>query len=64
MRKGQYEADVNSPWKRCQDAQNYFGIGRSTLEKFAAAAGAKRKIGRLVLYNVPAIEKFLDTVGM
>lgn len=63
MRKANYETDVDSPWRRCQEAQSYFGIGRNTLDKFAAEAGAKRKIGRLVLYDIRTIESYINKVG-
>lgn len=33
MRKMNCEADITSPWRRCQEAKTYFGIGRNTLDK-------------------------------
>lgn len=63
MRKTNCETDVTSPWRRCQEAQAYFGIGRNTLDKLAAEAEAKKKIGRVAFYNIRAIEGYINKAG-
>lgn len=52
-----------SPWRRANDAMAFFQVGRATLDKVAEQAGAKRKIGRLALYDIRTIESFINKVG-
>lgn len=48
-------------WRNVEATMNFFGSGRCTVEKIAAAAGAKRKIGRRVLFNVEKMSAWLDS---
>ena len=43
-----------------KEAREYCGIGRMSLEKFAAEIGATFRIGRRVLYDRTVIDKALD----
>lgn len=46
-----------------KELQAYLSIGRSTAEKIGIAAGAKRKVGRRALYDVEAIDRYVDSLG-
>ena len=45
-----------------KQAEEYTGMGRNTLNDFAEKAGARRKIGKKVLYDRRVIDAALDAM--
>lgn len=45
-----------------KQAEEYTGMGRNTLSEFVSKAGARRKIGKKVLYDKRAIDEALDAL--
>lgn len=43
-----------------KQAEEYTGMGRNTLAEFAGKVGARRKIGKKVLYDKRVIDAALD----
>ena len=43
-----------------KQAEEYTGMGRNTLSEFAFKVGARRKIGKKVLYDKRVIDAALD----
>lgn len=41
--------------------KNYLSVGRSSVEKIAAASGAKRKIGNRTVYDKKAIDDYMES---
>lgn len=44
------------------ECQSYLGAGRSTMERIAAAANAKVKVGSRTLYDRIKIDRYLDSL--
>ena len=45
-----------------KQAEEYTGMGRNTLAEFAGKVGARRKIGKKVLYDKRAIDEAFDAL--
>lgn len=61
MRAKTYQ-DVQPRMLRQKQAETYTGLGRSSLEVFAEKIGARRKIGKAVLYDRNVIDAALDAM--
>lgn len=59
MRKTTVTANGNTRYLTCEAAKQYLSIGKNSLEKLAAAANARRKIGTRVVYDRVLIDEYL-----
>ena len=59
-RKRETVATINKRYADATEACFYFSLGRNSLMKLAKSAGAERRVGRRVLFDLHQIDKFLD----
>lgn len=61
MRKRVAKMTIETPvFGRVDYATSYFGVSRNTLDKMANEIGAKKKVGRVALYNIQMIEDAIN----
>lgn len=54
------KAENKPQWLRAKAAMEYFQVGRNTLDRIARECDAVGKFGgKIVVYNVPKIEKYI-----
>lgn len=58
-RKRETVATINKRYADATEACFYFSLGRNSLMKLAKSAGAERRVGRRVLFDLHQIDKFL-----
>lgn len=65
MRKAQYQIHEDCIYLSRQQAVEMFNLSPSTIEKIAAASGAKVKIGRTARYRRDLLQQYVEslTVG-
>lgn len=62
MRNTEKRTVKESPWRRAKEAMEYFQIGRATLDKVSVEAGAKKKVGKVALYNIVVLDSYLNQI--
>lgn len=60
MRERKNEATMIKRFADIKEACSYTSLGRNSLVKLAKAAGAERRVGKRVLYDLHRIDEFLD----
>ena len=61
MRAKQYQ-EIQPRMLNQKQAETYTGMGRNSLTEFARKIGARRKVGRTVLYDRSILDAGLDTL--
>lgn len=59
-RKRETITTINKRYADATEACFYFSLGRNSLVKLAKSAGAERKVGKRVLYDLHRIDEYLD----
>lgn len=59
MRKLNTTSNAGTRYMSLEAAKSYLSVGRNSVEKIAAAAGARRKIGTRVVYDRVLIDEYL-----
>lgn len=59
MIQPRYTVVDESPWRKAKYACDYFQVSRAQLERLAVLAGARRKIGSSVRYDIKMIESYM-----
>ncbi len=54
---------VDSKMGRIDQACQRYGLGRNTMRKFAAEAGAVVKIGKCCLFNFSILDDYVDHIS-
>lgn len=59
-RKRETVATINKRYADATEACFYFSLGRNSLVKLAKSAGAERRVGKRVLYDLHRIDEYFD----
>ena len=59
MRKTKVQSDEGTRYLNLEAAKKYLSVGRNSVERIAAEAGARRKIGTRVVYDRVLMDEYL-----
>lgn len=60
---GQLVKSNQKKYVRIEEGCELFSMGRNNFRILAEEAGAKRKLKRMVLYNIACIENYIELMG-